>query len=53
MILKHPEFLILLIPIILLLSFLSKQTPAVYGIISITILVLFLYYIEKKLFKVN
>ena len=31
------------IPSILLLSFLSKQTPAVYGIISITILVLFLY----------
>ncbi len=39
------------IPSILLLSFLSKQTPAVYGIISITILVLFLYYIEKRLFK--
>ena len=39
------------IPSILLLSFLSKQTPAVYGIISITILVLFLYFIEKQLFK--
>ena len=39
------------IPSILLLSFLSKQTPAVYGIISITILVLFLYYIDKQSFK--
>ena len=39
------------IPSILLLSFLSKQTPAVYGIILITILVLFLCYIEKQLFK--
>jgi len=45
----------LILPTLLCLSFLSKQTPAAYGIIIITIFILLLLYLDKdkgiKIFK--
>lgn len=40
--------LLYFVPSLLVLSFLSKQTPAAYGIISISIITISLYFFQKK-----
>ena len=40
-----------LIPSLLVLSFLSKQTPAVYGIISLFFLIIFYFFLNKENYK--
>ena len=44
--------LLIYVPTIMILSFLSKQTPASYGIIAIIILTFTFYFFEKNNFKV-
>ncbi len=47
---SNPNFLFF-IPLLLVLSFLSKQTPAVYGIFTLSILISILCYFERNIFK--
>jgi len=49
----NKKFLLLLyVPTIMILSFLSKQTPASYGIVGIILLTFLFYFFEKNDFKI-
>ena len=48
---KKDYFYILFVPIFFCFSFLSKQTPAAYGLLTITILIVLTCFFDKERFK--
>ncbi len=48
---KKNSFFILFVPIFFCFSFLSKQTPAAYGLLTMSILVIFNCFLNKERFK--